>query len=182
MASSFDYDSYIKRCVFAWVSIGLIWKNITLFLILILFRIKSKQVILVGDEKVFQQQTDGMNQTMSNNTQQLNRTFKHKISSIKRRIKKALEYETHFMVHFLLLFFVFTEVLQSTTTRLIVYGSIFVIARYIHNGGILFRKSYARMIGITFSILVIGAITLDLAIILTNEVAQKNTLNSISSL
>ncbi|CAF2384633.1 unnamed protein product [Rotaria sp. Silwood2] len=173
MASSFDYDSYIKRCVFAWVSVGLIWKNITFFLILVMFRLQDKQTIRVADEQIIQRQTGAVNQTIPSKTQQLNHVIKHKHSAIKKRITKLLEYETHYMAYFFILFYVFTESLQGTTTRQIVYGCVFVIARCVHNGGLLLRYRYARIIGILFSILVIAAITLDLAIILTNDVLQK---------
>ncbi|CAF0916342.1 unnamed protein product [Rotaria sp. Silwood1] len=181
MASSFDYDLYIKRCIFAWVSVGLVWKNITLFLILMIFRLKSKQLNRIEEEQIFERQTGKTNRTLSTITQSANHVIKHRDSTIRKRILKVLEYETHYMVYFLILFFVFTEALQGTTTRQIVYGSIFVIARYVHNGGLLFHYRYARMIGILFSILVIAAITLDLAIILTNDVIQKSTLNSITT-
>lgn len=169
MALPFDYNLHIKFCIFAWISFFLIWKNIVFLAILAIFRSKDKRVLIPEDATILGRQRQ---QRTSDNIQQTN----NEEWSTANRITNVLGNETEYVTYFLIFFLAFTIVGNATTTRQLVYGCIFVIARCVHNSGLIFRNSYARIIGFFFSVLILGAITFDLAITLSIDVVNEDQL------
>jgi hypothetical protein len=51
---------------------------------------------------------------------------------------------------------------EATKSQQVIYGRLFVLSRFLHNSGLIFRTTYARLIGSLVSILVLAAIKLDL--------------------
>jgi uncharacterized membrane protein YecN with MAPEG domain len=166
MATSFDVDINAKWCIFAWISAVLIWKNIILVGILTVFRL-DEDVRIPEDATAFGRQRRVANQTKSNDYVITNEEW-----NITNRIGKVLGNETEYVTYFLVLFLAFVLVRETTTTRQLVYGCIFVVARYVHNSGLIFRNSYARIIGFLFSVLILSIMTLDLAISTSIQVAE----------
>ena len=170
----FDYNISIKSYIFAWTSVLLIWKNIIFLILLTILRIKDKRVRIPEDASIFRRKRRITDQTTSKDTQQPIHISTNKDWSTTKRLKVILRNETEYVTYFLIFFSVFTVVVNATTTRQLVYGCIFVTARYVHNSGLIFRNSYARIIGYLLSILVLGAITLDLAITVSIDVSKQN--------
>ena len=142
--------------------------------ILTILRLKNKQVHIPEDATIFGRQRRIADQKTFEDILQTNHLRTNEDWNITNRIVKVLRNETEYVTYFLILFFAFTNVINATTTRQLVYGCIFVIARYVHNSGLIFRNSYARLIGFFFSILILGAITFDLAITVSLDVVNED--------
>jgi uncharacterized membrane protein YecN with MAPEG domain len=167
---SFDDNPWNKWCVFVWISAVLIWKNIIFSLILTIFRLKHKQEHSSEDAPIFIRKRRVANEVISTDIQR----SEAEEWSLTNRIATVLVNETEYVPYFLLLFLAYIFVPEVTTTRTLVYGCVFVLARYTHNIGLIIRLNYARIIGFLFSILVLGVLTLDLAITITISMTKPN--------
>ncbi len=144
--------------------VDVIWsymEKISSFRILISLRLKNKQTNFPEDETIFHRQGRVTNQTVPN------QSIKKTDWNTAHRITKVLANETEYVTYFLILFLAFTISSKTPTTRQIIYGCTFLMSRYLHNSGLIFRSTYARLIGFILSNLILAAITFDLAITLS---------------
>ncbi|CAF1287948.1 unnamed protein product [Didymodactylos carnosus] len=164
-SSNIDYP-FNTWCAFAWSSLLLIWKNIVLLVLLAYFRSKSKRIKIPEDARIFRKGTQPVTVTTTAELQEED-------WSTAGRITRVLANEVEYVPYFLVLALAFCVFIPDSTTRLIVYGCIFVFARYLHNISYILGNTYGRLIGFALSFLLLGAMTIDLTQYLTKAVVDR---------
>jgi uncharacterized membrane protein YecN with MAPEG domain len=166
--ASLDNNILNKWCVFAWISVVLITKNVIFSAMLGILRLQNDEVNIPEDATIFIRPRRRITNVVSIDTQQK----KSEEWSLTNRIMKVLSNETEYVPYFLILFLAFVIAPDVTTTEVIVYGSVFTVARYMHNIGLIFRLSYSRILGFLLSILVLATMVLDLAITISIKITK----------
>lgn len=149
----FTLDVYKAMCAAAWVMFFLIFKNIFLLVILIIQRRKDSIYKIPEDAENFNQgRPIPTNEDWST------------ASRIQRTLANDVEYIPYF---FFLLLIMFCRVdlgdkeNQHYLTRVLVYGFMFTIARYLHTISYLIRITYGRILGFFLTILTLVLISID---------------------
>lgn len=156
MVSDDDLTLDILRamCATAWIMFFLIMKNIVLVVILAFQRRKHAIYRIPEDANRF-----------GNGHQPLSPTDDWNLAG---RIQKILANDTEYIPYFLALIVIIFCTITLTSqanhhylARILGYGIIFTIGRYIHTISYLLENSYGRILGFFLTILILFIITLD---------------------
>lgn len=152
-ANDIEIDVHRAMCAAAWIIFLLIQKNIVLLVILAVQRRKNAIYRIPEDANVF---GAGQQPGISDDW------------SLAGRIQRVLANDTEYVPYFLvLLIFMFCSVSLTATSsphyfaRVLVYGILFLVGRYVHTAGYLFRNTYARILGFLITVLVLFILTID---------------------
>jgi uncharacterized membrane protein YecN with MAPEG domain len=148
-----ELDVHRAMCAAGWIMFLLIQKNIVLLVILAVHRRKNAIYRIPEDANVFGAgQQPGIIDDWS----------------LAGRIQRVLANETEYVPYFLaLLIFMFCGVNLTASSnphyfaRVLVYGIIFIIGRYLHTAGYLFRNTYARILGFLITVILLFILTID---------------------
>ena len=147
-------DILRAMCAAAWIMLFLIMKNIVLIIMLAIQR--KKQAIYPVPEDV--NSFGGGRQPFESADDW----------SLAGRIQKVLANETEYVPYFLaqmiIIFCTINLTSQAThhyLARILGYGIVFTIARYLHTICYLLRNSYGRILGFLISVLILFIITVD---------------------
>jgi len=161
-------DTMRAMCATAWIIFLLIIKNIVLLVILAIQR--RKHAIYRIPEDI---------NTLNSGREPIETTDEWSLAG---RIQKVLANDAEYVPYFLALFIIifFTTTLTSPTTqvnhyylvRVLVYGIIFTIGRYLHTISYLLRNSYGRILGFVITILVLFIISLDHVYYMTKQLTS----------
>jgi uncharacterized membrane protein YecN with MAPEG domain len=141
-------------CATAWIMFFLIMKNIVLVVILAVERRKHGIYRIPEDVNTF----GGAHQTRETTDDW----------SLAERIQRVLANDTEYVPYFLaLLIIIFctitltAQVNHPYLARVLGYGIVFTIGRYLHTISYLIRNSYGRILGFFITILILFIISLD---------------------
>jgi len=147
-------DIYKAMCATAWIMFFLIMKNIVLLVILAIERRKHAIYRIPEDVNTF---GNGHQPTETTNDWNL-----------AGRIQKVLANDTEYVPYFLALIIIIFCTVSLTAqanhqylARVLVYGLVFTIGRYLHTISYLLQNSYGRILGFFITILILFIISLD---------------------
>jgi uncharacterized membrane protein YecN with MAPEG domain len=147
-------DIMRAMCATAWIMFFLIMKNIVLVIILANERRKNAIYRIPEDANTF----GGGNKTVDTSEDW----------SLAGRIQKILANDTEYVPYFLALLIVIFCTITLTAqgnhhylARVLGYGIVFTIGRYLHTISYLLRNSYGRILGFFITILILFIISLD---------------------
>jgi uncharacterized membrane protein YecN with MAPEG domain len=154
LSDDLTLDMFRSMCAAAWIMFLLIMKNIVLLVILAIQRRRNAIYRVPEDVNTFgagQQSTETASDW-----------------SLAGRIQRVLANDTEYVPYFLaLLVFIFcTITLTSQTThhylaRVLVYGIIFTVGRYIHTISYLMKITYGRILGFLITVIMLFVISVD---------------------
>jgi uncharacterized membrane protein YecN with MAPEG domain len=152
-ADPFLLDVFRSMCAAAWIMFFLILKNIVLLVILAVQRRKNAIYKIPEDANRF-----GSGQQAQNVDEW----------SIAGRIQRILANDTEYIPYFLaILIFIFCTIELTNhanhhyLSRVLIYGILFVIGRYLHTISYLIGNSYGRMLGFLISVLILFILSID---------------------
>ena len=140
-------------CAAVWLMFFLIMKNIVLLVMLAIQRRKNSIYRIPEDAQLF-----GVGQATSSADDW----------SLAGRIQRVLANDVEYVPYFLALLVIMfcTVPLRATSyhhylARVLVYGLIFTIGRYLHTIGYLFRLTYGRILGFLITIVMLFVMLID---------------------
>ena len=153
LTSDFQLDVYRAMCAAAWIMFFLIMKNIVLVILLAIQRRKYAIYKIPEDADTF-----GTTQPSEYNDDY----------GLAGRIQKALandvEYVPYFLVLLVIMFCRVDLVSQDNhhyLARVMGYGLLFTIGRYLHTISYLMRNTYGRILGFLITIIILIALLID---------------------
>lgn len=161
----FTSDVFQAMCAAAWIMFFLIFKNVFLLILLIIQRRKNAIYKIPED-------VDNFNYGRPTLTIEDWSTA----SRIQRILANDVEYIPYF---FFLLLIMFCRVdlgdgkNQNYLTRVLVYGFMFTIARYLHTISYLIHHTYGRILGFILTILTLVVISIDHVYYITMEILNR---------
>jgi len=155
-------DAFRAMCAAAWIMFFLILKNIVLLVILAIQRRKNAFYRIPEDANTFhagQQQQQAVDDW-----------------SLAGRIQRVLANDTEYIPYFLLLLiFMFCGVSLTSQSdhhylaRVLIYGVLFTIGRYLHTISYLIGNTYGRILGFGITVLMLFVISADHVYYMTKE-------------
>ena len=153
VGNDIELDVNRAMCAAAWIMFFLIQKNIVLLVILAVQRRKHAIYRIPEDSNVF---GAGQQQEITDDW------------SLAGRIQRVLANDTEYVPYFLaLLIIMFCSVNLTAKhsphyfARVLIYGILFLVGRYLHTIGYLLRNTYGRMLGFLVTVLVLLVLTVD---------------------
>ncbi|UJR23557.1 hypothetical protein I4U23_026545 [Adineta vaga] len=153
LAYDFQLDVFRSMCAAAWIMFALIFKNIVLLVILAVQRRKNALYKIPEDVNTF----GAGQQSLSTDDW-----------SLAGRIQRVLANDTEYIPYFLVLFiFMFCGMNVTGVTsqhylaRVLVYGLLFTLGRYLHTIGYLVGHTYTRILGFLITVLFLFIIAID---------------------
>lgn len=153
LGEDIQLDVTKAMCAAAWIMLFLILKNIILLIVLAFQRRKNAIYRIPEDANTF-----GSGQQVENTDDW----------SLAGRIQKTLANDTEYIPYFLaLLVIMFCRIDVVGTgsphylTRVLIYGLVFTVARYIHTIGYLVRSTYARIFGFLITVIILFVTSAD---------------------
>jgi len=158
-------DILRAMCATAWIMFFLIMKNIVLLVILAIQRRKHAIYRIPEDANRF-----GSGQQSLTPTDDW---------SLAGRIQKILANDTEYVPYFLALIIIIFCTITLTSqanhhylARVLIYGIVFTIGRYIHTISYLLQNSYGRMLGFCRTIFILFIIILDHVYYMTKRLRE----------
>ena len=142
----FKLDVYRAMCAAAWLMFILILKNIVLVIVLFIQR-RNDYIYKTPDNAKIETTEDWS-----------------LAGRIQRVLANDVEYIPYFFVLLLIMFCRLDLVSQDNhhyLARVLVYGLLFTIGRYLHTISYLIRNTYGRILGFLITIIILVVITVD---------------------
>jgi uncharacterized membrane protein YecN with MAPEG domain len=146
-------DVFRSMCAAAWIMFFLILKNIVLLVILAFQRRKNGIYKIPEDANKF-----------AGGQQQQNVDDWNLAGRIQRVLANDTEYVPYFLALLVIIFCTIELTIQANhhyLARVLTYGILFTISRYLHTISYLLQNSYGRMLGFLISVAILFIFTLD---------------------
>jgi uncharacterized membrane protein YecN with MAPEG domain len=146
-------DVYKAMCATAWIMFFLILKNIVLLIVLTVQRRKNAIYRIPEDANTF-----GAGQQAGNIDDW------SLVGRIQRILANDAEYIPYFFALLLMIFCRVDLTGQGShhyLARVLTYGLLFTIGRYLHTIGYLIRHTYGRTLGFLITVIILGIISID---------------------
>ncbi len=146
-------DVYKAMCAAAWIMFFLILKNIVLLIVLLIQRRKNTAYKIPEDVNTFRA------------AQQVQNIEDWSLAGrIQRILANDVEYMPYFFILLLVIFCRIDLIGQDNhhyLARVLIYGLLFTIGRYLHTISYLIRNTYGRILGFLITIIVLFVISID---------------------